>query len=335
MSSSIFDRFKVKKETITSLSKGNLVVNYSPRKIKEEKGSYIGKAELSPFYAISWKLFSRFVQSRNFKSSSSLQNSLRKASMNIRPEEFLAASLFTSILVGIAAVLTLFIFLILKLFYAIDIIMLVVVPISAWITYVVMVSYPESKASSRKKLIENNLGGAMAFIASMASADVPVDVIFRELAKRDEYGEIKKEALKITRNTELFGMDIFTAIGEASRVSPSIRWQEFLQGVVTTATTGGRLKPYFINKAEEYQNELRIALRKNAENVGLFAETYVTVGVAFPLFLIVILAIMGVISGSSGSSTIVILVAFSFLVMPVIIGTFIWIMGSVSKEVSI
>lgn len=335
MSSSIFDRFKAKKENITSLGKSGFNVSYSPHKIKEAKGSYIGKAELSPFYAISWKLFSRFVQSRNFKSSGTLQNSLKKASINVRSEEFLAASLFTSIIVAGIALIFLLISLIMKFFYAIDAILIIAVPLSAWITYVVMISYPESKASSRKKLIESNLGGAMAFIAAMASADVPVDVIFKELSKRDEYGEIRKEALKITRNTELFGMDIFTAIGEASRVSPSIKWQEFLQGVVTTATTGGRLKPYFVNKAEEYQNELRIALRKNAENVGLFAETYVTVGVAFPLFLIVILAIMGVISGSSGSSTIVILAAFSFLVMPVIIGTFIWIMGSVSKEVSI
>ncbi len=335
MSSSIFDRFKAKKENITAVGKSNPNVSYSPHKIKEAKGSYIGKANLTPFYIISWKLFSRVVQSRDFKSSGNLHNSLQKASMNVRAEEYIAASIFTSIIVAVIAVAFLVVSLVLRFFYAIDAFLIVAVPISAWATYVAMVSYPESKASSRKKLIDNNLGGAMAFIAAMASADVPVDVIFKELSKRNEYEEIKKEALKITRNTELFGMDIFTAIGEAAKVSPSVKWQEFLQGVVTTATTGGRLKPYFVNKAEEYQNELRIALRKNAENVGLFAETYVTVGVAFPLFLIVILAIMGVISGSSGSSTIVILALFSFLVMPVIIGAFIWIMGSVSREVSI
>ncbi len=335
MTSSIFDKFKIKKENITSINKSNLAVGYSPRKIKEVKGSYVGKAELTTYYSISWRLFSRFVQSKNFKTYSNLENSLKKASMNIRAEEFISAALFTSILVAILSVITLFVSIIFRFFYAIDIILIIVVPFSAWITYIVMLSYPESKSSGRKKLIDSSMGGAMAFIAAMASADVPVDVIFRELSKREEYGEIKKEALKITRNTELFGMDIFTAIQEAAKVSPSIKWQEFLQGVVTTATTGGRLKPYFINKAGEYQNELRIALRKNAENVGLFAETYVTVGVAFPLFLIVILAIMGVISGSSGSSTIVILAVFSFLVMPIIIGAFIWIMGSVSKEVAI
>ena len=335
MSSSIFDRFRVKKENIVSTTQSGYLLKFTPRKIRGVKGSYIGRADLSSYYTVSWKIFSRLVQARNFKSYSTLQNTLRKAAMNVRAEEYLAASLFTGMLVGIVVAITALILVVLRLSDVLDVILIFSIPLSAWVAYVVMINYPNSRASTRKKLIEKNLGGAMAFIAAMASADVPISVIFNELSKRDEYGEIKKESAKITRNTELFGMDIFTAIGDASKVSPSVKWQEFLQGVVTTATTGGRLKPYFINKAEEYQNELRISLRKNAENVGLFAETYVTVGVAFPLFLIVILAIMGVISGSSGGSTIVILAVFSFLVMPVIIGTFIWIMGSVSKEVAI
>ncbi len=335
MTSSIFDRFKVKRNKFLATAESGNKLNYEPHKIRAQKGSYVGSTSLPGFYKLSWKLMSRIVQSRNFKSLSSLQNELKRAAIDVRAEEYLAGALFASLMVGVIAVLALFLVLLLRLSIFLNLIVIIAVPLSAWLTYIVFIYYPSSVAGSRKKKIDSNLGGAMSFIASMASADVPVYVIFKELSKRPEYGEVRKEALRITRNTELFGMDILTALGEAAKYSPSIRWQEFLQGVITTSTTGGRLKPYFINKASEFQNELRIALRRNAENVGLFAETYVTVGVAFPLFLIIILAIMGVISGSSGSSTIIFLSIFAFLVMPVIMGVFIWIMSSVSKEVAI
>jgi flagellar protein FlaJ len=335
LSSTIFDRLKVKKAKFLQTFESGNKLKYEAHKVRGIKGSYYGNTTLSPYYKLAWKLFSKIIQGRNFKSQVSLQNSLKMAAIDIRAEEYIASALLTSLLVGAISVLILLIMLILRVNIILNIVILILIPLSSWITYLVYIYYPQSVAGSRKKKIDANLGGAMSFIASMASADVPVYVIFKELAKRPEYGEIRKEALRITRNTELFGMDILTALGEAARYSPSTRWQEFLQGVITTSTTGGRLKPYFISKAEEYQNELRIALRRNAENVGLFAETYVTVGVAFPLFLIIILAIMGVISGSAGSSTIVLLSVFVFLVIPVIMGVFIWIMASVSKEVAI
>ena len=76
----------------------------------------------------------------------------------------------------------------------------------------------------------------MSFISAMASADVNVDVIFKELSRQEIYGEIKNEAEWITRDTELLGIDILTAISKAAQRTPSIKFQEFLQGVVTTST---------------------------------------------------------------------------------------------------
>ena len=72
----------------------------------------------------------------------------------------------------------------------------------------------------------------MSFISAMASADVNIDVIFKELASQPIYGEIKNEAEWITRDTELLGIDILTAISKAAQRTPSTKFQEFLQGVV-------------------------------------------------------------------------------------------------------
>src|SRR5207249_7222594 len=129
-----------------------------------------------------------------------------------------------------------------------------------------------------------------------ASADVPVDVIFKELSRQTVYGEVAKEAEWITRDTELLGVDILTAIRRGAGRSPSPKMQALLQGVVTTSTSGGQLKTYFLLKAEQYEKEDKLEMRKKMETLGMLSEAFVTVVVAFPLFLVVIMAIMALIS---------------------------------------
>src|SRR6059036_3821269 len=108
----------------------------------------------------------------------------------------------------------------------------------------------------------------------MASADVPVDVIFKELSKQTVYGEVAREAEWITRDTELLGVDILSAIRNAAGRSPSGKFQDFLQGVVTTSTSGGQLKPYFLMKAEQFEKEDRLEMRKRMETLGMLAESF-------------------------------------------------------------
>src|SRR5207245_1845471 len=144
---------------------------------------------------------------------------------------------------------------------------------------------PATIAKKRAHKLDKRISGAMSFISAMASANVPVDVIFKELSKQTVYGEVAREAEWITRDTELLGLDILTAIRKAAQRSPSSKFQDFLQGVVTTSTSGGQLKPYFLVKAEQFEKEDRLEMRKKMETLGMLAESFVTVVVAFPLFL--------------------------------------------------
>lgn len=290
--------------------------------------------EAGYYQNLSNRIFLKFVKSLNSNFLEKTQMMLDKGGMHISAEEYVAVTLLSSLVCVIVFLILSMVGVVFKIPIPALILLVVLIPASGIVSYLSFSKYPHYRAGHREKRINLNLGPAMAFIAALAGADVPVNVIFRELSGRKEYGEVAKEALKITENTELLGMDILTAIYEASKTSPSINWQRFLQGAVTTATAGGRFKPYFISRASEYQNELRAAIKKNTDDISLFAETYVTVGVAFPLFLIVILAVMGVIAYRASSSIVYFLVIFSFLVVPVIIGMFVWLMGSVGKEVS-
>jgi flagellar protein FlaJ len=211
---------------------------------------------------------------------------------------------------------------------AIPIVLIVLGPL---MTYFLLMGWPASSAKTRARKIDARISSAMAFISAMASADVNVDVIFKELARQPIYGEIRNEASWITRDTELLGVDILTAIRKAAQRSPSPKFQDFLQGVVTTSTSGGQLKPYFLIKADQYEKEAKLELRKKIETLGMLAETFVTVVVAFPLFLVVILAIM-VLVQANPDFMLNILYAVVGLMIPLAQFGFVFVIWNMSQE---
>jgi flagellar protein FlaJ len=191
---------------------------------------------------------------------------------------------------------------------------------------------PSALAKKRGRKIDKKISGAMSFVSAMASADVPVDVIFKELSKQQVYGEVAREAEWITRDTELLGVDILTAIRKAAQRSPSSKFQDFLQGVVTTSTSGGQLKPYFLMKAEQFEKEDRLEMRKKMETLGMLAESFVTVVVAFPLFLVVIMAIMALISKSGTDFIMSLLYVVVGLMIPISQFGFIFVIWNMEQE---
>ena len=259
-----------------------------------------------------------------------LEEWLLKARIRMRPEEYLAYVLFTDLISKISLILMGLLF-ILILPNILGYMMGLILILMAFLIKKMLLYMPKSKAKARARNIDKKLASAMSFVAALASADVNVDVIFKELSKQPIYGEIQKEAEWITRDTELLGIDILTAIKEGAKRSPSLKWQEFLQGVVTTSTSGGQLKPYFLVKLDEYEKENQLENKRRMETLGMLAESFVTVAVAFPLFLIVIMAIMAITNGQ-GASAIPMLYAIDALMIPGSQGMFIFIMYSMVKE---
>ncbi|MCI4354088.1 MAG: type II secretion system F family protein, partial [Thermoplasmata archaeon] len=268
------------------------------RLVRVKRGDQPSHTSLTPFQRWAWRTFKGRVTAKPVDPT--LEENLVKAHIRIRGDEYLAVCLATTIFVGIG--LTAGGIVLALLFYlAAGPIGLVIGPIlpvlgtpmANW----VLTGLPSSRAKSRGKDIDRRISSAMSFVSAMASADVNIDAIFKELSRQKIYGEVAEEAAWITRDTELLGVDILTAIRNGAARTPSKRFQDFLQGVVTTATSGGQLKPYFLVKAEQYEQENKLELLKRVETMGLLAETFVTVVVAFPLFLVIIIAIFAIIGG--------------------------------------
>ena len=104
--------------------------------------------------------------------------------------------------------------------------------------------------------------------------------------------------------------------------------------ITATVTSGGNLKDYFTMKAKQFQSELSTLIKQNSESVGVLAESYVTVGVAFPLMMIVILGVLAALSPSSGG-VITVLYLIVLMMVPMITFVFAFLIQSTIKEVNI
>jgi archaeal flagellar protein FlaJ len=305
------------------------------RTVRLKRGAQPTHSTLTPFQRWCWRTFRQRVLAH--PPDPVLEENLLKAHTRLRADEYMAMVYGTTVVaalglaaagVGVAFFLTALVGLPLVVGVAVG----VALPVFGSLgVFFGMPSTPGSTAKARGRKIDRKISPAMSFVSAMASADVNVDQIFKELARQKIYGEVAEEAAWITRDTELLGVDILTAIRTAAQRSPSKRFQDFLQGVVTTATSGGQLKPYFLLKAEQYEQENKLEMLSRVETLGLMAETFVTVVVAFPLFLVIIIAIFAVIGGG-GTFMIDILWAIVGLLIPIAQFGFIFFMYSLTQD---
>ncbi|MGD2246912.1 MAG: type II secretion system F family protein [Candidatus Methanofastidiosia archaeon] len=159
--------------------------------------------------------------------------------------------------------------------------------------------YPSYLADTRKRAIDSKLPFAVPYMAAMAGAGVPPEAVFDSLARSELYGEIAEEARNITRDSKFFGRDIVTVLHDYTNYTPSRRFSELLMGLTTTIRSGGDLKMYLHNSAENMMVEYRQMMKDFAENLGLFAESYITIPVFGTIFLVIVMSTLTMIGGGS------------------------------------
>ena len=93
-------------------------------------------------------------------------------------------------------------------------------------------SLPTSRAKSRGKNIDRHLPYVANFINTMSVAGISPAEIFETLSTIELYGEVQKEATKITTELSMMGVDTITALKNAIHISPSDKFKEFIQGML-------------------------------------------------------------------------------------------------------
>jgi archaeal flagellar protein FlaJ len=184
------------------------------------------------------------------------------------------------------------------------------VPIGIGMYYLFL---PTSKANMRGKNIDRYLPYATNFINTMSVAGISPAEIFETLSTVTLYGEIQKEAKKITMEISMMGVDTITALQHAINISPSEKFKEFLQGILGVIQSGSELGPYFDRCVEKYMEADLVERKRNLESLAVMAEAFVVTVIAFPLFLVIIISIMGMTSGGISFEFMFIL---AFMILP-------------------
>ena len=197
-----------------------------------------------------------------------------------------------------------------------------IVPMGIGLFYLGM---PTSKAKSRGKNIDRYLPYAANFINTMSVAGISPAEIFEALSTIKLYGEVQKEAKKITTELSMMGIDTITALKNAIVISPSTKFKEFIQGMLGVIQSGSELGPYFDRCVEKYMSDDLIERKRNLEALAIMAESFVVTVIAFPLFLVIIISIMGMTSGGISFDFLFIL---AFLILPMSYGGFYVMMKS-------
>ncbi len=201
------------------------------------------------------------------------------------------------------------------------------------VSFVLMLYYPIQKVSSRRKSIETNLPFVLTHMGSVAESGIPPYLIFKLIARFEEYGEISKEMKKIVANIENFGIDPLTAVKEVAERTPSEAFKQVLLGFVTTTESGGDVKLFLKNAGQQALFEWRMKREKFLQQLSAYAEFYTGLLIAAPLFIIALFAIMNMIQPTISGFNILDLTKISlYVIVPVLNLGFLMFLRGVEVE---
>lgn len=166
--------------------------------------------------------------------------------------------------------------------------------------YFLLLKLPAYEKRNRAIKINMTLHNAVAYMYAMRKGGAQLMMIFRSLSDRaDIYGEVALEFRQIVRDADFFGYDVVTAIHHLAQTTPSEKFKDFLQDLLSVIESGGDMAEFLSLRVRLYQEEARFEQKQFLNILSLVAESYVTLFVAGPLFLIIIMVVMGMMGGSA------------------------------------
>jgi len=285
----------------------------------------------SKYSIFSLKLFGRFFEKHMSDQLEQKNLDLVKADIQMSYEEFFSMAVMNMILgYIITLIFTGIIHAIIP--SAVTSGLLVLLPILVILCIgAVMLYYPTYRADVRGKDIDLFLPYAINFISSMAVAGISPAEIFETLSSVSVYGEVQKEAKKISKEIELMGADNIRALKHAIEITPSRKFKSFLQGIIGTIQSGSDLHGFLKNVSAKYMEEDLTDRKKDLDLLAVIAEILVLAVIAFPILLVIILTVFGFFGGSMEDS-ISLLLLFSFILLPSIYAMFYLLIRSTSIE---
>ena len=166
----------------------------------------------------------------------------------------------------------------------------------AQITFFILQTMPNIQIKNRASKLQEELPHFLGYMATLATSGLSLEGIFKTISTEDSDEAIVEDARFITRNIEVMGMDLVTAITDLIKRTPPGPYAELLEGAIITVQSGGDLKEYFIATGKVQLEEKKMALKKSTESLGVLSEMYTILLIVFPLMSVIMLSIMAIMS---------------------------------------
>ena len=190
----------------------------------------------------------------------------------------------------------------------------VVFIITAYAGSVFFLRYPSLVKKNRETRINLLLHHAVAYMYAMRQGGAEMMGVFRAIGGNSAvYGEAAHEFQRVIRDTDYFGYDQIEALRHLQETTPSEKLAEFVQDLVSVVESGGDMLAFLDARVRIYQEEARFEQKTFLSTLQLVAEAYVTLFVAGPLFIIIVMVVMGFM----GSTPILQLSVIIYLLVPV------------------
>ena len=292
-------------------------------KKKEKKPSLYVKIASSLFYDTSMSM----IKKGKFYM---LRRDLIRANMEFVPANYISLIFFTTIVSFFAAILVTVFFLFFSLTASPPFIVSVEDGLGArflkvfWILLAVPAGvillgyfYPSMEKKSLESKINQELPFATIHMSSISNSMIEPSKIFSIIISTGEYPYLEKEFTKVFNEVNIYGYDLVTALREMAFNCPSRKLAELYNGLATTITSGGNLPEFFDKRAQALLFDHRIQMEKNSKAAETFMDIYISVVIAAPMILMLLLVMMKLsglgVSLSTGMITLVMILGVSAL----------------------
>lgn len=202
-----------------------------------------------------------------------------------------------------------------------------------FVTFAGFYFYPNSILGGRNRKIKNDLVFAIVHMAAISGSGAQPIKIFKLLVESREYRHLNPEIRRILNYSNLFGYSLSTSLRAVASTTSSYELKEVLSGMVATIETGGDLKDYLKDKAEDTLNSHRLEQEKYTQKLATYSDIYTAVLVAAPLLFLVTLTILDKIAPNLGSVSIAQIASLgTYLGIPLVNIAFILFLNLTSQE---
>lgn len=179
-----------------------------------------------------------------------------------------------------------------------------------------------ARINNRKSLSERELPFSLSELAVLASIGLSPIELVRRMSSRSHDKAMTAEFKRVVYKADMQGRDLITALSETAKESPSSIIRQTFWDLASMIHQGGDLDAYLRNQSEEVLAYHRAGQKKFIDQLGTYADIYITVvliGIMFVGVGIFLLDSFGMTAGPLTASALLEVLAYGFVPLIVVV----------------